>query len=335
MTVEEVKNAYAVPKNGGSIMPVADPMDRLSTNPNGGSSAMSDADRAARNAALRGASTGAVGTAGATAPNAAAGAAAPLTGADRINQMYDAQKEANRLQLENAYNQNISNAQAAQAKIAPQYQGAANDLAVQFERARRNMNTQGMGSGINSGAATQMGLSQTNEYLRDFGKLRSEEANAMAESERNMLNIKTQYQNAIQAAAADNDYKRAAALLDDYNNQTSRDMQKAQLLAGYGDFSMYANLYGKDVAANMEAVWKAQNPDLAYNVGKMSAEEYKRITGKNPPGTKKKSGSPDPIIPQKREVNYSTITIPGTDLHFSTPESLSSYYLSELAKQQQ
>jgi hypothetical protein len=157
----------------------------------------------------------------------------------------------------------------------------------------------------------------------------------MAESERNMLDIKTQYQNAIQAAAADNDYKRAAALLDDYNNQTNRDMQKAQLLAGYGDFSMYANLYGNDVAANMEAVWKAQNPDLAYNVGKMSAEEYKRITGKNPPGYKKKSGSPDLIIPQKREVNYSTITIPGTDLHFSTPESLSSYYLSELAKQQQ
>lgn len=330
MTVEEVKNAYAVPKNGGSIMPVANPMDRLSTNLNGGSSAMSDADRAARNASL-----GAAGTTSAGAATPAAGAAAPLTGADRINQMYDAQKEANRLQLENAYNQNISNAQAAQAKIAPQYQGAANDLAVQFERARRNMNTQAMGSGINTGAASQMGLSQTNEYLRDFGKLRSEEANAMAESERNMLDIKTQYQNAIQAAAADNDYKRAAALLDDYNNQTNRDMQKAQLLAGYGDFSMYANLYGNDVAANMEAVWKAQNPDLAYNVGKMSAEEYKRITGKNPPGTKKKSGSPDPIIPQKREVNYSTITIPGTDLHFSTPESLSSYYLSELAKQQQ
>ena len=301
MTVEEVKNAYKqgpIPKDGGSIAPVANPMDRLSTNPNGGSSAMSDADRAARNAALRGASTGAVGTAGATAPNAAAGAAAPLTGADRINQMYDAQKEANRLQLENAYNQNISNAQAAHDKIAPQYQQSANDLSVQFERARRNMNTQGMGSGINSGAATQMGLSQTNEYLRDFGKLRSEEANALAESERNMLNIKTQYQNAVAAAIADNDYKRAAALYDDFMNQNNLDLQKAQNLAQYGDFSMYAQIYGPEQAANMEAYWKATNPDAAYNTGKLTPEEYKKITGKYPPGYKKKSsGSPEPKPP--------------------------------------
>lgn len=290
MTVEEVKNAYKqvpVPKDGGSIAPVANPMDRLSTNPNGGSSAMSDADRAARNASL-----GAAGTTGAAAP--AAGAAAPAatttTGADRINQMYDAQIQANKLQLENAYNQNMSDAQAAHDKIAPQYQQSANDLAVQFERTRRNMNTQGMGSGINSGAATQMGLSQTNEYLRDFGKLRSEEANAMAESERNMLNIKTQYQNAVAAAIADNDYKRAAALYDDFMNQNNLDLQKAQNLAQYGDFSMYAQIYGPEQAANMEAYWKAQNPDLAYNTGKMTAEEYKKMTGKYPKGYKKSGG---------------------------------------------
>lgn len=311
MTVEEVKNAYkqvTAPKDGGSITPVADPMDRLSTNPNGGNSAMSDADRAARNAALRGASTGAGGAVAHANPAApAAGAAAPLTGADRINQMYDAQKEANRLQLENAYNQNISNAQAAHDKIAPQYQQSANDLSVQFERARRNMNTQGMGSGINSGAATQMGLSQTNEYLRDFGKLRSEEANAMAESERNMLNIKTQYQNAVAAAIADNDYKRAAALYDDFMNQNNLDLQKAQNLAQYGDFSMYTQIYGPEQAANMEAYWKAQNPDIAYNTGKMTAEEYKKITGKYPPGYKKKSsgysGTPDTGLTDEEKRN--------------------------------
>lgn len=292
MTVEEVKNAYAVPKNGGSIMPVANQMDRLSTNPNGGNSTISDADRAARNAALRGASTGAGGAVAPANPaTPAANAAAPLTGADRINQMYDAQKEANRLQLENAFNQNMSDAQAAHDKIAPQYQQSANDLSVQFERARRNMNTQGIGSGINSGAATQMGLSQTNEYLRDFGKLRSEEANAIAESERNMLNIKTQYQNAVAAAVADNDYKRAAALYDDFMNQNNLDLQKAQNLAQYGDFSMYAQIYGPEQAANMEAYWKATNPDAAYNTGKLTPEEYKKITGKYPPGYKKSGGS--------------------------------------------
>ena len=34
----------------------------------------------------------------------------------------------------------------------------------------------------------------------------------------------------------------------------------------------------------MAALWKAQNPDLAYNTGRMSAEEYKAVTGKYPKG---------------------------------------------------
>ena len=210
---------------------------------------------------------------------------AQVNNVDRINQMYDAQKEANRLQLENTYNQNLSNAQAARDKLPQQYQQSANDLAVQYERNRRNLNQQALANGINTGTASQMQLSRSNEYLRDFGKLRSEEANAMAEADRGIADLTAQYKNAIAAAAADNDYRKAAALLDEYNNQQARDMQKAQLLAQYGDFSMYANLYGKDVADNMFAVWKAQNPDLAWNTGKISASEYAAITGQAAPGT--------------------------------------------------
>jgi hypothetical protein len=52
---------------------------------------------------------------------------------------------------------------------------------------------------------------------------------------------------------------------------------------------MYAQIYGPEQAANMEAYWKATNPDVAYNTGKMTAEEYKAMTGKYPPGYKKKS----------------------------------------------
>lgn len=203
---------------------------------------------------------------------------------NQINQMYDAQKEANRLALENAYNQNMSNAQTAKDKIAPQYQQSANDLAVQYERNRRNFNQQAAASGINTGTASQGRLSQSNEYLRDFGKLRSEESNALAEADRGMTDLKTQYQNAIATAAAESDYKKAAALLDEYNNQYNRDLAQAQQLAQFGDFSMYATLYGQDAADNMLAVWKAQNPDLAYNTGKMTAEEYRNLTGSWPRG---------------------------------------------------
>ena len=34
----------------------------------------------------------------------------------------------------------------------------------------------------------------------------------------------------------------------------------------------------------MAALWKAQNPELAYNTGRMTAEEYKAVTGKYPAG---------------------------------------------------
>lgn len=203
---------------------------------------------------------------------------------DRINQMYDAQKEANRLALENAYNQNLSNAQAAKDKIAPQYQQSANDLAVQYERNRRNFNQQAATSGINTGTASQARLAQSNEYLRDFGKLRSSESEALAAADRGMTDLKTNYQNAIASAAADSDYKKAAALLDEYNNQYNRDLAQAQQLAQFGDFSMYATLYGQGAADNMLAVWKAQHPDLAYNTGRMTADEYRNITGSWPRG---------------------------------------------------
>ena len=45
-------------------------------------------------------------------------------------------------------------------------------------------------------------------------------------------------------------------------------------------------------ANDLAALWKAQNPDLAYNTGRMSAEEYKAITGKYPKGyTAPRSGA--------------------------------------------
>ena len=203
---------------------------------------------------------------------------------EQINAMYDAQKQAQMSQLESAYNQNLSNAQAAKDKIAPQYQQSANDLSVQFERNRRNYNQQALANGMNTGTASQARLAQNNEYLRDFGQLRTAESNAMTEAERGITDLKTQYQSAIAAAAADNDYKRAAALLDEYNNQYSRDMNQAQLLAQYGDFSMYEKLYGKDTADKMASAWVASNPDLAYRTGQISAAQYAKMTGVYPAG---------------------------------------------------
>lgn len=126
---------------------------------------------------------------------------------DAINQIYDAQRRAREEELKAAYDKSMSDYQAARDKIAPEYQKQANDLSVQYERNRQNFNNQAAATGINSGTASQAALARGGEYQRDFGNLRTAEANATAEADRQMANLTAEYQANIRAALADNDYK--------------------------------------------------------------------------------------------------------------------------------
>lgn len=201
-----------------------------------------------------------------------------------INDMYDAKQQSQLQQLESAYQASRSEAEAARDKLPGQYQQQANDLSAQYERNRRNFNIQAAGAGLNSGTASQAALAQNSAYQRDMGNLRTAQADAMTEADRGIAELERQYQANVSSAIADNDYQRAQALLNEYNNGYTRDLNTAQTLAAYGDFSGYASLYGQETANNMAALWKAKNPDLAYNTGRMSAEEYRAITGQYPAG---------------------------------------------------
>lgn len=77
-----------------------------------------------------------------------------------------------------------------------------------------------------------------------------------------------------------------AAWQDDFN--IGLDM--ADTLAKSGDFSGYAALYGDDAANGMQRVWNIQNPDIAYQSGRISADEYRNMTGKYPAGYRTGSG---------------------------------------------
>lgn len=77
---------------------------------------------------------------------------------EQVNNMYDANRESQLKNLENAYNQNLSDRQASMNQINPAYQQKANDLAVQYERNRRNFNQQAVGNGVNTGVASQAAL---------------------------------------------------------------------------------------------------------------------------------------------------------------------------------
>ena len=297
-SVDEITKAYNAQQNkAGATAPgvsptsaagTASPLSAASetTTPAAGSTATEPTTLTSSPASAADARAGA--TEGAQANQGLLGDGYKTARTDAINEIYDAQRKAREEELKAAYDRSMSDYEAARAKIAPEYQKQANDLSVQYERNRQNFNNQAAATGINSGVASQAALARGGEYQRDFGNLRTAEANATAEADRQMANLTAEYQANIRAALAENDYKKAQALLDEYNDGYQRDLKNAQILAEFGDFSGFLNLFGEDQAKNMEAVWRAQNPELAasidYAAGKIDANQYFQLTGKYPAG---------------------------------------------------
>lgn len=278
---------------------------------------------------------------------------------NQINTLYNNQIAAQKQQLKTAYDQNLSDQQAARNQIGTNYQTAANDLAIQYERNRRNLNEQALANGLNTGTGSQQQLALNQQYNTNFGKLRGQEAAAVTEADRQIANLKMNYQNQISQAIADNDFQRATALMNNYNTQQNwldakneraeeigirqreraedqaiaaqnlakqyevraqeraqdqaiaarnlqqqydvraqeraedrkwqvedqgynRDLDQAKIAASFGDFSIFAKLYGKEVANAMKQTWAAQNPDIAWATGNISKDDYYKLTGQDP-----------------------------------------------------
>lgn len=201
-----------------------------------------------------------------------------------VSGMHDAQRDANLSRMEEEYNRNRSQQQADAAKIAGNYQTQKNDLNAQYERQRRNFNQQAAANGINTGTASQAGLATNAAYQRGFGQLGAAQAQDEATAARGLSDLESAYRSQVNAAIANADYQKAAALMQGYQDDRQRQMNEAQLMAGYGIFDGYSDLYGQDTADTMRQLWIAQNPLLAYNTGAITAKEYFNMTGKLAPG---------------------------------------------------
>lgn len=201
---------------------------------------------------------------------------------DAINALYDAQRQAKAAELQASYEQNRSNYQAAADKLPQQYQTQANDLSTQYERNKRNFNEQAVRSGVNTGAASQAELAQNAAWLKNYGNLRQAETNAQTEAQRQLNDLYAQYQINQNAANAQLDAQRGAALIDEMNQQYARDKAQAETLANYGDFSGYGAIYGEDAAKNMANIWAQQNPDVAYITGKITKDQRDNIKAGRP-----------------------------------------------------
>lgn len=235
----------------------------------------------------------------------------------KVNSLYDTQLAAQKQQLQSAYDQSLSDQQYAKDQIAPQFRQSANTMATQYERNKRNLNMQALQNGLNTGTNSQQQLAMNNVWQKNYAALQGQRAQSLAAADKGIADLKTNYQNQMSQAIADNDYKRAAALLDDYNNNQAWLETSAKNLAAMGDFSGYALLYGQPQADAMRQTWIASNPDLAWNLKLIDAAEYKRMTGKDAPGTVAKSagayyaGSSSSSNNNKNNtggLNYSSVT---------------------------
>lgn len=203
----------------------------------------------------------------------------------QISNLYDKQFNSQAAQLKTAYDQNVSNAQAAQQKIAPQYQTQANAMAAQYERNRRNMNLQNMNAGMGTGTAAQQQEALNNRFQQNYTGLRNQEAAAQTEAGQKMVDLGVAYQNNLAQERMNTENKKAAAQIENTNTLNNWYDQQAKLKAGYGDFSGYESLYGKQAADQMKNVWIIQNPDVALGAGMIDAARYQQITG-HAPGVK-------------------------------------------------
>lgn len=201
--------------------------------------------------------------------------------ANQINNLYDKQNQAQAAGLKAEYDKNMSDAQANLQKIAPAYQDQANTLAGRYEQQRRNANLSAMTSGLGSGTGQQQQNALRNQYIANYGGLRGQEAGAVNDANQKIADLTTNYNNALVQAQNESNVKRDQELIK--ANAQNRDWyeNQAQNLTNYGNFDELKSIYGEAQANNMRNMWIAQNPDVAFRSGMISADEYKKLTGNN------------------------------------------------------
>ena len=215
---------------------------------------------------------------------------------DYIRQMYEQQLAANKAQLENDYNQNVSNLDSEASKIGANYYEQRRQTQANADRSQASYNEMANASGLNSGTGGQAALSRSNQLQSDLTTLGNAEAQNRAEIERQRTLLGQQYQNAIQKAQAENnmelaqrlyqeavrvdesiidasknDSNRALEILNMMLNQVgserdyaSQDAQKAaDLAAAAGKYGLYGKIYGlsDDVIKRLEEIYNKELAD--------------------------------------------------------------------------
>lgn len=172
----------------------------------------------------------------------------PKTGSDYINQMYDSSMAGQAAQLRQTYEQGVSNLDAQKEQTQKQADANLGRTYIEAEKARKNYAEVQNAYGLTSGAMGQAQLAMGNQLQADMTAIRTAQQEADAQIERERSILAKEYATAIARAQADNDLQRAQALYEEAKREEDRlnanRENAAALMAGAGDYSLYAQLYG-------------------------------------------------------------------------------------------
>lgn len=165
-----------------------------------------------------------------------------------INKMYDSSLESQKQTLASGYENNVSNIDASMEKQQKTTDANLNRTYVESAKAAKNYGEVQNAYGLTSGAMAQARLAQDNQLQADLTALRAAQTDSDAQFERQRNLLAKEYSAAIAKAQADNDYQRAQALYAaakaDEDQLMQMQKEAGNLMAGAGDYSILAKLYG-------------------------------------------------------------------------------------------
>lgn len=165
-----------------------------------------------------------------------------------INKMYDSSLESQKQTLTSGYENNVSNIDASMEKQQKATDANLNRTYVESAKAAKNYGEVQNAYGLSSGAMAQARLAQDNQLQADLTALRAAQTDSDAQFERQRNLLAKEYSAAIAKAQADNDYQRAQALYNaakaDEDQLMQMQKEAGNLMAGVGDYSILAKLYG-------------------------------------------------------------------------------------------
>ena len=165
-----------------------------------------------------------------------------------IKDMYDSQLKSQKETLTQNYEQNAAELERQQQAAQKQKDTDLTRTYVEAYKAQKNYDEVQNAYGLTSGAMAQARLAQDNQLQADLTAIRTAQQAIDADVEREKGLLSKEYQSAIAKAQADNDIALAEALYKQAQAEDERLKEKqkaaANLMAGAGDYSLLAELYG-------------------------------------------------------------------------------------------